>query len=111
MNTALPVNNAKLAPATGTIGNAARSMLASVLTAFLKHSRSMDGNEQAFVATDAAAKDNKAAQGTLKSIIARLSENEAAREQRLFEAEMSQATDLYDLEFRSREWDRKARSR
>lgn len=110
MSTALPVQNSTnlaSAPA-GAIGTAVRSALAGVLTAFLKHSRSMDGSQVVFVAKDETAEMEE--KSGLKMVFSRLSESHEQRETRLQMADMAEATDLYDLEFRSRQWDRKTRS-
>lgn len=110
MNTALPVHNAAHIATTpaGTIGAAVRSALASVLTAILKHSRSIDGTQLAFVSADQVAAQTAPA-GTLKMAYCRMSESMEQRNSRLQAADLAEATDLYDLEFRSRQWDRKNR--
>lgn len=85
-------------------GTTVRSILASALNAILTHSRSLDGKEMQFESASV-----QAAPGKIERAIAFLTETSEARELRLQQAYLSEATDLYDLEYRSREWDRKAR--
>lgn len=110
MSTALPVQNSTnlaSAPA-GVFGTAVRSAMVGVLTAILKHSRSMDGSQMVFVAAQETAEQQE--KSGLKMVFSRLSESQEQRQQRLQEADLAEASDLYDLEFRSRQWDRKTRS-
>lgn len=100
MNVTIPASTS------ATAGNSVRSLLASALNAILTHSRSLDGKEMQFESTSTTAAP---APGKIERAIAFLTETSEARELRLQQAYLSEATDLYDLEYRSREWDRKAR--
>lgn len=94
MNITLPANNAS--------NSIFRTVLASALNAILTHSRALDGQEITY-APAAAPK----APGVVARTVAMLTESSEARAQRLQEAYLAEATDIYELEFRSREWDRK----
>lgn len=112
MNTALPVRNAAnlTTNQASPFGTAVRAMLASVLTAILKHSRPLDDSKAlTFVAADETAVQERA-EGGIKMVFSRMSESSEQRALRLQMADLAEATDLYDLEFRSRAWDRKTRS-
>ena len=71
----------------------------------------MNLTDPAQTAANAARNQSAAARfaAGLSFLAARLTESEESRRQRRDEAYLAQATDLYDLEYRSRECDRRNR--
>ena len=107
MNLAFPAqaNNAALNQTAA--GQNASGFMAGLLAFFAKHSRPMqDGAELNFIsADDVVAHDGSVAKAP--GLFARLTESAESRRSRLDTAYLSEATDLYDLEYRSREIDRR----
>lgn len=97
MNAMLP------APATNvSAGTSIRSLLVAALHAIMQQPRAKEAELASATIATAPSNINRA--------FSFLTGNSEARELRLQQAYLAEATDLYDLEYRSREWDRKARS-
>lgn len=82
-------------------GTSIRSLLAAALSAVMKPG----ARQAAQVAAQPAV-----ATGKLDRAFSLLTESSEAREMRLQQAYLAEATDIYDLEYRSRAWDRQTRS-
>jgi hypothetical protein len=105
MNLAFPAQANTAALNQTAAGNNASGLMAGLLAFFSKYVRPMqDGAELNFIsADDVVAQDAAQAPG----LFARLTESADSRRRRLDTAYLSEATDLYDLEYRSREIDRR----
>ena len=92
----------------GDAANAPRFSFTATLLSLMKYVRPMEGSEMQFVAQDDVV-DHKS-EGKIANVVRMLTESADEREARAEQAYLAEATDLYDLEFRSRECDRQRRS-
>jgi hypothetical protein len=103
MNLAFPAQANTAALNQTAAGHNANGLMAGLLAFFAKSASPAEAN---VAAANVVAKDSNAAPSGL---IARLFESADSRQRRADEAYLAEAVDLYELEFRSREIDRRAR--
>jgi len=107
MNLAFPAQANTAALNQTAAGNNANGLAAGLMAFIGKFVRPMDGAELNFIsADDVVAKDSTPAP---RGLFSRLLESADNRQRRADESYLAEASDLYDLEYRSREIDRRAR--
>lgn len=108
MNFAYQAQTATNAANNAAAGNNAGGVINGLLAFIAKQIRPLDNAVPSFIEAGEMVADTPAAP---RGFFARLAESEEARRRRLDDAYLAEATDLYDLEYRSRECDRRNRSR